>query len=81
MYPSENNSSYKKEEYFIPTAWENFWPMLKSELLQWRLNKTPLWNIPLRNWLLKHFIGYLDGPCFAVQNPFHIFFGNRTSIS
>ena len=80
MYPSENNSSYKKEEYFIPTARENFWPMLKSELLQWRLNKTPLWNIPLRNWLLKHLIGYLDGPCFAVQNPFHISFGDRTSI-
>lgn len=65
---------------FIPTAKENFWPMLKSEWLQWRLNKTPLWNIPMRNWLLKRLIAKLDGPAFAVQIPFYISFGNRTHI-
>ena len=70
----------EKREEFIPTAKENFWPMLKSELLQWRLNKTPLWNIPMRNWLLRHLIGKMDGPAFAVQIPFHISFGNRTHI-
>ena len=70
--------NFSKE--FIPTAKENFWPMLKSEWLQWRLNKTPLWNIPMRNWLLRHLIGSIDGSVFAVQNPFHISFGNRTHL-
>ena len=65
---------------YIPTAKENFWPMFKSEWLQWRLNKTPLWNIPMRNWLLKRLIGSIDGTVFAVQIPFHISFGNRTHI-
>ena len=65
---------------FIPTSREKLWPMLKSELLQWRLNKTPLWNIPLRNWLLRHLLGSIDGAPFAVQNPFHVSFGNRTHI-
>ena len=65
---------------YIPTARENFWPMLKSEWLQWRLNKTPLWNIPLRNWLLRHLLGSIDGPAFAVQIPFHISFGKDTYI-
>lgn len=65
---------------FIPSAKENFWPMLKSNLLQWRLNKTPLWNIPLRNWLLRHLIASIDGPVCAVQIPFYIADGNRTHI-
>ena len=65
---------------FIPGDRENFWPMLKSELIQWRLNKTPLWNIPMRNWLLRCLIEKMDGPAFAVQIPFHISFGNRTHI-
>lgn len=68
------------EHPFVPTARENFWPMLKSEWLQWRLNKTPLWNIPMRNWLLRRLIAEIDGPVFAIQNPFHISFGNNTHI-
>ena len=67
-------------ETFIPTARKNFWPMLKSEWLQWRLNKTPLWNIPLRNWLLKHLFASIDGSPFAIQIPFHISDGSRTHI-
>lgn len=70
----------EKKTAFIPTSWKNFWPMLKSEWLQWRLNKTPLWNIPMRNWLLRHLIGSIDGPVFAVQIPFHVSFGSRTHI-
>lgn len=65
---------------FIPVARENFWPMFRSEWLQWRLNKTPLWNIPLRNWLLRRLLGSIDGPPFAVQLPFHVSFGNRTYV-
>ena len=65
---------------FIPTARENFWPMLKSELLQWRLNKTPLWNIPLRNWLIRCLLGSVDETPFAIQIPFHVSYGSRIHI-
>ena len=54
--------------------------MLKSELLQWRLNKTPLWNIPMRNWLIWHLLGSIDEEPIAIQIPFHVSFGNRTHI-
>lgn len=67
-------------EEFVPTARENFLPMLKSELLQWRLNKTPLWNIPMRNRLIKHLLGSIDGTPFAIQIPFHVSFGKRIHI-
>lgn len=72
--------SIQETERFIPTAKENFWPMLRSEILQWRLNRTPLWNIPLRNWLFRHLVESIEGPPFAVQIPFHISFGNKTHI-
>ena len=65
---------------FTPTAESNFLPMLKSEWLQWRLNKTPLWNIPMRNFLLRHLVSSIEEPIFAVQIPFHISSGNRTYI-
>lgn len=65
---------------FTPTAESNFLPMLKSEWLQWRLNKTPLWNIPMRNFLLRHLVSSIEEPIFAVQIPFHISLGNRTYI-
>lgn len=65
---------------FTPTAESNFLPMLKSEWLQWRLNKTPLWNIPMRNFLLRHIVSSIEEPIFAVQIPFHISSGNRTYI-
>ena len=65
---------------FYPTARKHFWPMLRSEWLQWRLNKTPLWNIPLRNFLLRRLLGSIDGPPFAVNLPFHVSMGNRTQI-
>lgn len=67
-------------EEFVPTARENFWPMLKSELLQWRLNKTPLWNIRLRNWLIRRLLGCVDGTPFAIQIPFHVSYGSRIHI-
>ena len=65
---------------FHPVARENFWPMLRSEWLQWRLNKTPLWNIPMRNFLLRRLLASMDGPPFAVNLPFHVSMGNMTHI-
>ena len=54
--------------------------MLRSEFLQWRLNKTPLWNIPKRNWLLKRILGSIDGKPYSVISPFHVQQGNNTHI-
>ena len=63
-----------------PVARDNFWPMLRSEWLQWRLNKIPLWRIKKRNRLLHRLFANVDGPVFSVQLPFHASLGNKTYI-
>lgn len=68
------------KQLYYPTSCEHFWQMLRSEWLQWRLNKTPLWNIPMRNFLLRRLFASMDGPPFAVNLPFHVSMGNRTHI-
>ena len=70
----------KETKPFQPTDKANFKAMLRSELIQWRLNKTPLWNIPMRNWLLKKLFGSIDGKPYAVQIPFHVSYGKNTHI-
>ncbi len=69
-----------KKQHFYPTSREHFWPMLRSEWLQWRLNKTPLWNISMRNYLLRRLLASVDGPPIAVNIPFHVSMGNQTHI-
>lgn len=54
--------------------------MLKSEILQRSLNRTALWNIPKRNWLLKRLLGSIDGKAYAVQLPFHCCFGRNIHV-
>lgn len=63
-----------------PVAHDQFWSMLRSEWLQWRLNRTPLWRIRKRNRLLWRLFASVDGPVFTVQLPFHAALGNKTHI-
>ena len=65
---------------FQPTDKSHFWPMLRSEFLQWRLNKTPLWNIPIRNWLVKRLFASIDGTAYCIQHPFHVSYGKNLYI-
>lgn len=65
---------------FDPTIKSMFWVMLRSEILQWKLNKTPLWNVPKRNWLLKRLLGSIDGNPYMIISPFHVQQGNNTHI-
>ena len=57
---------------FKPTDKSNFLPMLRTEFLLRSLNKTPLWNIPKRNFLTKKLFGSIDGTAYALQPPFHV---------
>lgn len=65
---------------FKPTDKSNFLSMLKSEFLQRQLNKTPVWNIPKRNFLIKMLLGYIDGKAYQIQIPFHVSDGKNIKI-
>lgn len=41
-------------------------------MIQRSLNRTALWNIPKRNWLLKKLFGSIDGNAYLVQIPLHV---------
>ena len=64
-----------KGTYFQASGKSEFRKMLKSELIQWSLNRTPLWNIPKRNWLLRKLFGTMDGNPYLVQIPLHVNYG------
>ena len=72
---------YSKEvNVFQPTDKSHFRTMLRSELILWKLNRTPIWNIPLRNWLVKKLFGSIDGAAYCIQVPFHVSYGKNTYI-
>lgn len=66
--------------FFVPADNANFWSMLKSEWYCHRLNKTPLWNIPLRNYLVRRLLGRVDGVPYNIQRPFHCTYGKNISV-
>ncbi len=66
--------------YFLPTDKSYFFTMLKAEFLIHILNKTPIWNIPMRNILIKWLIGKIDGNPLAIQNSFRVSCGKNISI-
>ena len=57
-----------------------FWQMLKSEILQRAFNRTAVWNLPKRNWLLRRLLGSIDGNPYFVQIPFHCTYGCNIHI-
>ena len=65
---------------FQPTDKSMFWTMLRSEILQRCLNRTPLWNIPKRNWLIKKIVAKVDGKPYCVYSPVRFQSGNNTYL-
>lgn len=57
-----------------------FYKMLKSEMLQRSFNRTAVWNLPKRNWLLRRLLGSIDGSPYLVQIPFHCSYGCNIHI-
>lgn len=70
----------KGYSYFVPADQTNFWSMLKSEWYCHWLNKTPLWNIPMRNHLVKKLLGNVKGNPYNIQRPFHCTYGKNISV-
>jgi len=66
--------------YFVPADNANFWSMLKSEVLCHSLNRTPLWNIPKRNFLIRKLFGSIDGVPYNIQRPFHCTYGKNIHV-
>ena len=64
-----------KGEKINPSSKSLFWKMLKSEMIQRSFNRTAVWNLPKRNWLLRKWLGSIDGAPYLVQIPFHVSFG------
>lgn len=58
-----------------PSGKAFLWKMLKSEMIQRSFNRTAVWNLPKRNWLLRRWLGSIDGDTYLVQIPFHVSFG------
>ena len=63
--PSDNGRQIK---LFMPTNKTFFKTMLRCQMVLWRLNKTPIWNIPLRNWLIKKLVAYIDGNPYSIDD-------------
>ncbi len=54
--------------------------MLKSEIIQHILNATPIWNIQLRNWLIKRLFKKIGGNPVALYSPFHCSYGDNIIV-
>ena len=66
--------------YFMPVKKSFFKTMLRTELLQWKLNHTPLWFVKRRNRLFRKIVAHIDGKPFCVYSPIHLQQGNNTYI-
>ncbi len=69
-----------KKYFFQPSDKSNFKPMLKAELLIHSYNKTPLWNFPKRNWIIRHLLGSIDGKPYSCMSPFYVQYGKNIHI-
>lgn len=63
-----------------PARKKYFLKMLKSEILQRSFNRTAVWNLPKRNWLLRRLLGSIDGSPYLIQIPFHCSYGCNIHI-
>ena len=63
-----------------PASKTEFWKMLKAEILLRSFNRTAVWNLPKKNWLLRRLLGSIDGNPYLVQNPFHVGLGCNIHI-
>ena len=65
---------------FKPTDKSNFLPMLKTEILLRSLNRTPIWNIPKRDFIMRKLFGSIDGTAYTILQPFQVSYGKNISI-
>lgn len=65
---------------FNPANKSMFKIMLRSEILQWVLNKTPIWFVKRRNRLLKKIVADIKGTPYLVYSPIYFQQGNNTYI-
>lgn len=70
----------KEYQYFVPADKIHFSAMLRSEWYCHKLNKTPLWLIPLRDYYIKRLLGHVDGKPYNIQRPFHCTYGRNISL-
>lgn len=63
-----------------PASKTVFWKMLKAEILIRSFNRTAVWNLPKKNWLLRRLLGSIDGNPYLIQNPFHVGLGCHIHI-
>ena len=63
-----------------PSSKSEFWKMLKAEVLLRSFNRTAVWNLPKRNWILRRLLGSIDGDPYLVQIPFHSSLGCNIHI-
>lgn len=63
-----------------PSSKVLFLKMLKSEMIQRSFNRTALWNLPKRNWLLRRWLGSINGTPYLVQIPFQVSYGCNIHI-
>lgn len=64
-------------EPFNPADRCFFWMMLRAEILQRMLNRTPLWLQGRRDRLMKRLFGSLDGRPYCVYLPLRIVYGRN----
>lgn len=76
----ERRISEMKGIIFQPASKAEFWTMLRAEIISRSLNKTALWNIPKRNWLLRKLLGSIDGNAYLVQIPFRVCYGKNIHV-
>ncbi len=65
---------------FNPSSKRLFYRMLRSEYLQRRYSKTPIWRIRKRNRILRKWLGNIKGTPYAVFSPFYASYGKNISI-
>lgn len=68
------------QEIVNPSGKKYFWKMVRTEILQRSFNRTRLWNLPKRNWLLRRLLGSIGDNTYLVQIPFHCCYGCNIHI-
>lgn len=67
-------------KYYNPSHKSNFGIMLKSEILQYKLNRTPIWRVRKRNKIFKRIVANIKGKPYCIFPPIYFQEGNNTYI-
>lgn len=67
-------------EIFNPSHISFLFPMLKSEILQRKFNRTPLWFQGRRDRIFKKLVGSIDGRPLNVFSPLKVLYGKNIHV-